>query len=98
MFNIKIQRVIFGLLRSVLLFYNILVNYLETDGFIMNLYNPCGANDMVNGHHMIVLWHINNLKVLHKYPFKIIMFATYLESMYGEKMRGRMGRYTITWE
>ena len=57
----------------------------------MNQYDPCMANKMVNGHHMIVAWNTNKLKVLHKDPFEITMFAAYLDSIYREKPKVRRG-------
>ena len=41
---------------------------------------------MVNVHHMTVVCHVKDLKLLHKDPFVITMFAVYLKSIYGEKM------------
>ena len=78
--------------------YKMLVKYLEADGFILNQYDPCVANKMVNGHHMIVAWNTNKLKVLHKDPFEITMFATYLGSIYGDSIevcRGNLHDYLI---
>ena len=60
-----------------------LLKYLEADGFILSPYGPCVYNKMVNGHHMIVACHVDNLKVLYKDPFGITMFYAYLESIYG---------------
>ncbi len=46
---IKIQKALYGLLRSVLLFYNKLVANLESDGFVLNPYDSCVANKIVDG-------------------------------------------------
>jgi hypothetical protein len=45
---VKMQKALYGLLRSALLFYNKLVADLEGDGFVLNLYDLCVANKVVN--------------------------------------------------
>ncbi len=47
--NVKMQKAIYGLLRSALLSYKKLVSGLESTGFKVNPYNPCIANKTVNG-------------------------------------------------
>ena len=46
---VKIQKTLYGLLRSVLLFYNELVANLESDGFVLNPYDSCVENKIVDG-------------------------------------------------
>ena len=46
--------VMYGLLRSALLFYTKLVDKLENKGFKLNPYDPCVANKTVNGLQMTV--------------------------------------------
>ena len=49
MLYVKLNKALYGLLQSVLLFYKKLVSKLEDMGFVLNHYNPCVANRMVNG-------------------------------------------------
>jgi hypothetical protein len=51
---VKMQKVIYGLLRSALLFYKKLVADLEGDRFVINPYNPCVANKTINGNQTTV--------------------------------------------
>jgi hypothetical protein len=46
---VKIKKALYGLLRSALLFYHKLVNDLAGAGFVLNPYDPCVTNKMVNG-------------------------------------------------
>ncbi len=46
---VKMQKAIYGLLRSVPLFYRKLVTDLEGNGFVLNPNDPCVANKKVNG-------------------------------------------------
>jgi hypothetical protein len=67
---LKMQKAIYGLLRSALLFYKKLVTDLESIGFKLNPYDPCVANKEVNKTQMMVCWHVDNLKVPHVDPQK----------------------------
>jgi hypothetical protein len=49
---VKMQKAIYGLLRSALLFFKKLVSDLKSTGFKLNPYNPCVANKTVNGTQM----------------------------------------------
>jgi hypothetical protein len=60
---VKMQKAIYGLLKSALLFYKKLVTNLESIGFKFNTYDPYVANKEVNGTQMMVCWHVDNLKV-----------------------------------
>ena len=48
------QKDLYGLLRSALLFYNKLVANLESDGFVLNPYDSCVANKVLDGKQMTV--------------------------------------------
>jgi hypothetical protein len=58
---VKMQKTMFGLLRSALLFYRKLVVDLENAGFKLNLHDPCFANKIINSTQMTVCWHVDNL-------------------------------------
>ena len=51
---VKMQKVLYGLLRSALLFYRKLISDLESNSFVLNPYDPCVANKMINGKQMTV--------------------------------------------
>jgi len=83
MLYVQMNKALYGLLKSALLFYKKLQKDLEGYGFVINPYDRCVANAMINGHQMTVTWHVDDLKVSHKDPFEITKFATYLSSIYG---------------
>ena len=89
---VLLNKALYGLLRSALLFYEKLVKDLEDNGFEINPYDPCVANKMVGGHQMTVCWHVDDLKVSHKDPKEITKFAVYLSSIYGEKLTVHRGK------
>ncbi len=76
---VKIQKAMYGLLRSALLFYyRKLVADLESAGFKINPYDPCVANKTVNETQMTVCWHVDDLKVSHIDPDEVTKFGDWL--------------------
>ena len=57
---------IYGIMKAALLFYLKFVESLTSVGFVFNPYNSCVANKIVNRHQLTVVWHNDNLNILHK--------------------------------
>ncbi len=72
---VKLQKALYGLLRSARLFYMKLVTNLESDGFVLNPYNSCVASKDVNGKQITVCWHVGDLMVSHCNPNQVTIFA-----------------------
>eukprot|EP00804_Cyclotella_cryptica_P005141 CCRYP_018676-RA/>CCRYP_018676-RA protein AED:0.47 eAED:0.17 QI:0/0/0/0.75/0.33/0.25/4/0/800 len=89
---VKMQKAMYGLLRSALLFYLKLRRDLEAFGFVVNDYNPCVANKIVNGMQMTVMWHVDDLKVSHRDGKKITKLLVYLGQIYGPGITVNRGR------
>ncbi len=68
---LKMQKAIYGLLRSALFFYKKLVSNLESTEFKVNPYDPCITNKTVNGTQMTICWHVDNLAVSHVDPKEV---------------------------
>ena len=65
-------------------------------GFVINPYDPCVANKMVNGKQMTVCWHVDDLLVTHTEEDSITGFALALAKIYGPKTtisRGKIHEY-----
>jgi hypothetical protein len=56
-------------------FYKKLVDDLESDGFMLNPYDPCVANKVVDRKQMTVCWHVDDLKVSHCDPAQVTIFG-----------------------
>ena len=65
----KLQKYIYGLLNSELLFNIKLAIDLKYNGFIINIYDPCNSNKLVKGEIIIVVYHFEDIEVSHKDPF-----------------------------
>ena len=73
---VELEKAVCGMMKSALLFYRKLVADLASLGFVINPYDPCVANKMVNGKQMTVCWHVDDLFIGHKDP-KVISNARY---------------------
>ena len=51
---------------SAFLFWLDLSGFLEKQGFVMNPYDICCMNKMINGVQCTVVWHVDDIKASHK--------------------------------
>jgi len=89
---VKMQKAMYGLLRSALLFYRKLVAELENVGFKLNPYDPCVANKTINGKQMTVCWHVDDLKVSHVDPLEVTKFGQWLNATFGVTVAEHRGK------
>ena len=80
---IKLQKALYGFLKSALLFNKKLLADLVATGFEPNPYDPCVVNKIIDGKQMTIAWHVDDLKVSHHDPEKIDELIKYLASIYG---------------
>ena len=71
------------MLRLALLFYKRLRTVLEDMDFVVNDYDPCVANKMVDGAQMTVCWHVDDLKISHRDEEIVSAFAVALSEEVG---------------
>jgi hypothetical protein len=71
------------MLVSSILFYQKLKNDLMQEGFVINPYDPCVANRMVNGKQHTVTWHVDDLKSSHVDSKVNDDFLQWMEKKYG---------------
>jgi hypothetical protein len=86
---VRVLKAIYGLLQSSLLFYKQLRKDLEGQGFVVNPYDPCIANRIVNGKQQTVAWHVDDLKGSHVDPVVNTQMLEWLESLYGDPKLGK---------
>jgi hypothetical protein len=89
---VKLQKALYGFLRSALLFYLKLLKDLEVNGFKLNPYDPCVANKMVNGKQCTITWHVDKLKLSHVDVKEVDKTIEWLKSIYGDDMRVSRGK------
>jgi hypothetical protein len=83
---VKLQKALYGCLRSALLFYLKLLKDPEGYGFKLNPYDPCVANKMINGKQFNITWHVDDLKLSHVDVKEVDKTIEWLKRIYGEDM------------
>jgi hypothetical protein len=89
---LRLQKALYGMMKSVLLFYRKLVSELKKMGFEINPYDPCVANKMVNGTQMTIRWHVDDLMMSHVSRDEIIKIVQEIKNIYGENLTKNVGK------
>ena len=79
-FYVQVEKAVYGMMKSALLFYRKLVADLISIGFKINPYDPCVANKMVNGKQLTVCWHVDDLFTGHEDPQVVKWFTDWLSA------------------
>eukprot|EP00978_Attheya_sp_CCMP212_P001665 scaffold3444_cov50-Attheya_sp.AAC.1 len=81
---VRMLKALYGMLVASLLYYKKFVKDIKSIGFILNPYDPCVANRMIEGKQHTVTWHVDDIKSNHV-NFKVNdTFLVWLEKTYGE--------------
>ena len=56
---------LYGIMKAALLFYLKFVKNLKSIGFVLNPNDPCAAKNIVHGAQLTVVWHVEDLKIIH---------------------------------
>ena len=83
---LELRKALYGMLQSALLFYKKLRRDLEKVGFVVNPYDPCVAKKVVDGSQMTVVWHVDDLKILHVKKKCVDNFIDWAKLMYEDKV------------
>jgi hypothetical protein len=89
---VKLQKALYGCLRSALFFYKKLLKDLEDRGFVVNPYDPYVGNKTVNGKQFTITWHVDDLKLSHVDVKVVDKMISWLKSIYGKDMRVSRGK------
>lgn len=81
---LKLPKALHGCLKSAMLWCNTLREFLEAEGFVVNLCGICVANKKVNGKQFTIAWHVDDLKLSHVDLNIIKKFIGKMESKFGE--------------
>jgi hypothetical protein len=88
---LRLQKALYGMMKSALLFYRKLVKELKEKGFEINPYDPCVANKVMDGKQMTVRWHIDDLVISHVNQYKILKFVKCIKDTYGDNLAKNVG-------
>jgi hypothetical protein len=65
---VQLEKAVYGMMKSALLFYQKWFADLTSLGFTINLYAPCVVNKILDGHQLTVCWHVDDLLIGHAKP------------------------------
>ena len=84
---VHILRAIYGMLMSGLLYYKKFKKAIEGRGYVLNNYDPCVANKMINGKQHTISWHVDDLKASHVDSKVNDEFEEWLQKEFGQVKR-----------
>ena len=92
---LKLLRALYGCIESALLWYELFVSKLEKMGFILNPYDKCVANKIIDGKQCTISWHVDDNKVSHADPNVVSNLIRESEKFFGTfaVTRGNKHRY-----
>jgi hypothetical protein len=79
---VQLEKGVYGMMKSALLFYRKLVADLTSIGFEINPYDPCVANKIIDGNQMTICWHVDDLFIGHDDPNVVTTFLKWLAQRY----------------
>ena len=87
---VEMLKALYGMLQSSLLYYKKFRKDIESIGFVINPYDPCVANRIVNGKQHTVTWHVDDLKSSHIDPKVNDEFLKWLNRKYASDSIGEV--------
>ena len=96
---VELQKALYGTLQAAMLFWENLTSFLTQDlGFIVNPYDSCVVNKMINGKQCTIIWHVDDLKLSHVDQAVLEDVAEKLNDKYGKEAelvvhRGKVHEY-----
>jgi hypothetical protein len=88
---VKLQKALYGCLRSALLFYQKLVGDQKSQSFELNPYESCVTNKMINGKQFNLTWHVDNIKMSHDDHNEVTRVIDWLKCIYVDNMHVSRG-------
>ena len=89
---VRLKRALYGCIKSALLWWTMLSEFLIDDGFQLNPYDSCVANKTLPcGKQIMICWYVDDLKILSVNKEAMMDIITKLEARFGE-MRKSFGK------
>jgi len=81
---LQLLKAMYGTLTAPLLWYQMFVEVIKEFGFIVNPYDECVANKMVNGNQFTICWYVDDLKLSHADENVVMKMIKRLENKFGK--------------
>eukprot|EP00978_Attheya_sp_CCMP212_P048586 scaffold546300_cov122-Attheya_sp.AAC.1 len=95
---VQLKKALYGTLKAALLFWKKLTAEIEKWGFVINPYDWCVANKMINGKQCTICWHVDDLKISHVDPKVNTHIISLINDEFGQEApltvtRGKVHQY-----
>jgi hypothetical protein len=77
---VRLLKALYGCVQSALLWYELFTKTLQSMGFVLNPYDHCVANCLVEGSQCTICWYVDDTKISHKDPAVVTAVIEKLES------------------
>jgi hypothetical protein len=88
---LQLQKALYGMIKTALLFYRKLVSELREMEFEINPYDPCVTIKMVNGTQMTIRWYVDDVMISHLSQDEIMKIVQGIIDIYGENLAETVG-------
>ena len=92
---VKVIRSIYGCIEAALLWYQLYRETLEKEGFVLNPYEMCIANKMIDSKKCTIAWYVDDNKISHDNPSIVTDVLNMIEKNFGKLSvtRGKVHEY-----
>lgn len=81
---VRLNKALYGCVRSALLWYNLYSTTLKDMGFVLNPYDPCVANAIFDGKQCTICWYVDDNKISHVDPAVVTKVVKQIEAKFGK--------------
>jgi hypothetical protein len=82
---VELLKALYGTLKAALLFWKLLTKKLVSWGFVINPYDWCAANKMIDGKQCTIIWHVDDLKISHVDPEAVTCMIKLIDEEFGKE-------------
>jgi hypothetical protein len=93
---VQCQNTLYGTMVASLLYYRKFAKSLTDIGFVINPYDPCVANKIIDGNQMTICWHVDDLKASHVKVKVMNRMIKYLRKEYETIFEDGSGKMVVS--
>jgi hypothetical protein len=92
---LQLLKALYGCVRSALLWYELFATTLKKMGFVLNPYDPCVANKMIDGKQCTIVWYVDDNKISHVNKNVVTNIIEEIEKNFGKMSVTRGKNHTF---
>jgi Reverse transcriptase (RNA-dependent DNA polymerase) len=81
---LQLKKALYGCVKSALLWYELFTGTLQDMGFVLNPYDACVANKIIDGTQCTIVWYVDDNKISHVKPSVVSMVIKQIEEKFGK--------------